>query len=123
MNEVEQMMCQSIKYELKRSVDEYENTKRTEWTKNHPGQCVLNGSQVWWTTLVEEAINGNSIVEYFSKSNDQLNDLVDLVRQPLTKQQKVTINALIVLDVHAKDVVEKLVKANITDIGAFEWIR
>ena len=23
MNEVEQMMCQSIKYELKRSVDEY----------------------------------------------------------------------------------------------------
>jgi dynein heavy chain len=24
--------------------------------------------------------------------------------------------------VHAKDVVEKLVLANITDIGAFEWI-
>lgn len=30
----------------------YPATKRTEWTKNHPGQCVLNGSQVWWTTLV-----------------------------------------------------------------------
>jgi len=39
-----------------------------------------------------------------------LNDLVELVRTPLTKQQKVTINALIVIDVHAKDVVEKLVK-------------
>jgi len=35
----------------------------------------------------------------------QLNDLVELVRQPLTKQQKTTINALIVIDVHAKDVV------------------
>lgn len=80
-------------------------TKRTEWTCNHPGQCILNGSQVWWTTLVEEAIKGNIVVDYFRKSTEQLNDLVDLVRQPLTKQQMVTINALIVLDVHAKDVV------------------
>jgi dynein heavy chain len=44
------------------------------------------------------------------------------VRQKLTKQQKVTINALIVLDVHAKDVVEKLVINNVNEVGAFEWI-
>ena len=44
------------------------------------------------------------------------------MRKPLTKQQKVTINALIVLDVHAKDVVEKLIIAEVKDIGAFEWI-
>lgn len=36
--------------------------------------------------------------------------------------QSITINALIVIDVHAKDVVEKLVEANIRDIAAFEWI-
>jgi dynein heavy chain len=41
------------------------------------------------------------------------------VRQPLTKQQQVTINALIVIDVHAKDVVEKLVIANVTDVASF----
>lgn len=34
----------------------------------------------------------------------------------------VTINALIVIDVHAKDVVELLEKENVTDVGAFEWI-
>lgn len=45
--------------------------------------------------------------------------MVELVRQPLTKQQQVTINALIVIDVHAKDVVEKLVIANITDVASF----
>lgn len=44
------------------------------------------------------------------------------MRQPLTKQQKVTINALIVIDVHAKDVVEKLVKEQVTDVSSFEWI-
>lgn len=119
MNEVENMMRESIKYELKRSVDLYPETKRTSWTCNHPGQCVLNGSQVWWTTLVEEAITKHSIRDYFQLSTEQLNDLVELVRQPLTKQQQVTINALIVIDVHAKDVVEKLVIADIQDIGAF----
>jgi dynein heavy chain len=105
MNEVENMMKDSIRYELKNSVDKYPLTKRTEWTCNHPGQCVLNGSQVWWTTLVEEAIKGHRIADYFRLSTEQLNDLVELVRQPLTKQQQVTINALIVIDVHAKDVV------------------
>ena len=105
MNEVEAMMRESIKYELKNSVDKYPDTKRTSWTCNHPGQCVLNGSQIWWTTLVEEAIKSKSIRKYFELSTSQLNDLVELVRQPLTKQQQVTINALIVIDVHAKDVV------------------
>lgn len=107
---------------MKNSVDKYPDTKRTQWTCNHPGQCVLNGSQVWWTTLVEEAIAKNDIRGYFNLSTEQLNDLVELVRQPLTKQQQVTINALIVIDVHAKDVVEKLVHADVNDVGAFEWI-
>ncbi len=34
----------------------------------------------------------------------------------------VTLNALIVIDVHAKDVVEKLVLNNVDSITAFEWI-
>lgn len=51
-----------------------------------------------------------------------MDNLVDLVRTKLSKQAKVTINALIVIDVHAKDVIEKIKKANVTDISAFEWI-
>jgi dynein heavy chain len=34
----------------------------------------------------------------------------------------ITINALIVIDVHAKDVVAKLVEGEIDDVNAFEWI-
>ena len=45
-----------------------------------------------------------------------------LVRQPLSKQAKLTLNALIVIDVHARDVVGKLVANEVDDVGAFEWI-
>ena len=38
-------------------------------------------------------------------SNKQLLDTVKLVRQRLTKLQTISLNALIVIDVHAKDVV------------------
>lgn len=34
----------------------------------------------------------------------------------------VTINALIVIDVHAKDVVQKMFESNVIDMFAFEWI-
>jgi dynein heavy chain len=34
----------------------------------------------------------------------------------------VTMNALIVIDVHAKDVVQKLYIENIKDPASFEWI-
>jgi dynein heavy chain len=45
-----------------------------------------------------------------------------LVRQKLTKNQIITVNALIVIDVHAKDVVANLAEQKIDDINAFEWI-
>ena len=44
------------------------------------------------------------------------------MRTGVSKLQRTTIGALVVLDVHAKDVVHNLWKANVTDVGAFEWI-
>jgi len=40
----------------------------------------------------------------------------------LTKLQAVTLNALIVIDVHAKDVVERLWQDNVMNKAEFEWI-
>jgi dynein heavy chain len=44
------------------------------------------------------------------------------VRAKLSKNQSVTLNALIVIDVHAKDVVDNLLRNNVSDLNAFEWI-
>ena len=52
----------------------------------------------------------------------QLLALTDLVRKPLTQLARLTLGALIVIDVHARDVVKTLADANISDETDFEWI-
>ena len=44
MGEVEDMMKQSVRGALLRSIEDYPKQKRHEWVLMHPGQCVLNGS-------------------------------------------------------------------------------
>ena len=66
---------------------------------------------------------GDGVKNYWDNYlTPQLGKLVELVRTKLSKQAQVTINALIVIDVHAKDVVENLWKNEISDVAAFEWI-
>lgn len=52
----------------------------------------------------------------------KLGDLVQLVRGDLSKMQRAVLSALIVIEVHAKDVVAKLVEQEVSSINAFEWI-
>lgn len=53
MNELEQMMKTTINHVMNNSVKDYSTKPRTTWVKDHPGQCVLNGSQCHWTLEVE----------------------------------------------------------------------
>ena len=84
----------------------------------------MNGSQVHWTTEVEQSfkIGLDGVKEYYDKLGRQLLDTVQLIRAKLTKLQSITLGALIVIDVHAKNVVERLVEERIDEVNAFEWI-
>lgn len=112
MGDLEKMMTTSVRNVLDVSIKEYAEVARTTWVRQHAGMCVLNGSQVHWTSDVEEAINkegGQGTKEYHSYLAKQLTESVVLVRQKLSKQEKLTLNALIVIDVHAMEVVNTLV--------------
>lgn len=50
-----------------------------------------------------------------------MNDLVELIRTDVTRNQRLKINTLIIVDVHARDIVDGFVRDSILDAREFEW--
>jgi hypothetical protein len=82
-------------------------------------QVVINGSQVHWTLDTEVLIRekGNEGVhEYYHQLVSQLNDMVYLIRGKLSKMARITIGALAVIDVHARDVMKSMAEAGVSKV-------
>ena len=46
----------------------------------------------------------------------------EIIRGNLTKMVRAKVVALVTIEIHARDVIEKLIKANCSDVNAFEWM-
>lgn len=105
-------------------LEAYINTPRKEWVRGWPGQAVLCVGQKYWTTYVHESIrNGQKAMEeYLEVNNKQIDEIVALVRGKLSKQNRVTLQAMIVLEVHARDVLFELCKNNVSSELDFNWL-
>jgi dynein heavy chain len=82
---------------------------------------ILACDQIYWSSETEDAIRQHKLQEYHQKCHQQLLDVTELVRMDLTKLQRVSLGALVTLDVHGRDVIENLVNANVQKEGDFEW--
>ena len=51
-----------------------------------------------------------------------LNKFSEMIRGNLTKIQRQKIVALVTIEVHARDVIEKMIKSGCGDVSAFEWL-
>lgn len=114
-------MIESMKEQTWQASEHYPKDVRPKWVFNWPGQIVQCVSCVQFTVEVEDAIKTNSISQYYEKCNEQILDLVKLVRLDHPRANTTTLEALIVLDVHARDIVALLQQKNVTDIGDFSW--
>ena len=122
LTEVERVMMASVREFLRLSIEAYPELKRPDWVLQWPGQVVIAGTQVYWAKEVEEAITAQTMVEYCDKMNADLADLVHLVRGKLTNLERMILSALIVIEVHARDVTLGLRDEKIESINEFEWI-
>uniref|UniRef100_A0A8C4W100 Dynein axonemal heavy chain 1 n=1 Tax=Gopherus evgoodei TaxID=1825980 RepID=A0A8C4W100_9SAUR len=119
--EVEKSMKASVRDNIERSIRVYPHvrTPRSSWVLQWPGQVTIAGCQTYWTKEVSEALE--PVLTSFPFLA-QLSDLVALVRGKLSRMQRTVLSALIVIEVHAKDVAAKLIEENVMSENDFEWI-
>ncbi|PVD24893.1 hypothetical protein C0Q70_15383 [Pomacea canaliculata] len=109
-------------YEMGRSAFVWAVTPRRQWVLQWPGQVVLASSQTHWTVEVTNAISYGGLQAYLGKSNKQVEEIVQMVRGRLSKMARITLEALIVIDVHARDVIATLHKQQARSPLDFSWI-
>nr|XP_031846529.1 dynein heavy chain 3, axonemal-like isoform X2 [Nomia melanderi] len=122
LSQVEKLMVASLRDIAEESVIAYFTVPRDEWIFSWPGQIVICASQVHWTSEVCESFEARSTADYLLQCNAQIEDAVALVRGKLDTGARITMNALIVIDVHARDVVRLLVDKRVDHALDFDWI-
>ncbi|VVC38387.1 Dynein heavy chain, domain-2,Dynein heavy chain domain,Dynein heavy chain, P-loop containing D4 domain,P- [Cinara cedri] len=122
--DLEISMKLTVREITEKSLIAYLNTERQEWVIQWPGQVVLAVSCTHWTSEVTKAIESypRGLSRYLNKCNDQISQIIKLVRGVLSIQTRLTLGALVVTDVHAKDVVEDLLTKKVRKPNDFNWL-
>jgi len=85
------------------------------------------GTQIYWTEETEKSLEEfeggqeDSVKRYLAVCNSRLSALIQLVLGQLTSGDRCKIISLITLDVHGRDVVQKLIDEKTEGPGAFLW--
>ena len=123
--EFEDVMKLSLHKVTQEAVASYPTSTRERWILDWPGQVVLCGSQVHWTREVAQAIRDKGVKglrDYGEKCSKQLASIVGMVRGELTKLERATLGSLVVIDVHARDVVVQMADAGVSSETDFNWL-
>ena len=97
-------------------LSDIKKTDYNEWILQHPGQVVLTISQVIYTRQVNETLDSssNDIDSAFIKIRDQMiatiNNVCSLVFAQVEQDKLMTVEALLTLQVHWRDIFETLIK-------------
>ncbi|CAF2140297.1 unnamed protein product [Rotaria magnacalcarata] len=127
LNRLLEKQCETVRYHLTEAVGAYEEKPRDQWIMDFQAQIALTGSQVWWTVEVcaafaklEEGYE-NALKDFYRKQVSQLNALIIHLLTELTPNDRQKIMTICTIDVHARDVVLKLVGTKCESVNDFMW--
>ncbi|GFH22123.1 uncharacterized protein HaLaN_19537 [Haematococcus lacustris] len=135
LNRVEEAMFATTKKHLYKVLEDSKGpkcalraaTKKEKWVKDNQGQMIITAGQIVWTFECEKALgdleNARRAVKALKKKwVSYLNKLTAVTRSKLNKVERNKVVSLITIEVHARDVIEKLSKSNCTSVNDFEWV-
>ncbi|KAL6757976.1 dynein heavy chain, N-terminal region 1-domain-containing protein, partial [Haematococcus lacustris] len=127
MMAVETEMRRTLYQITKEGVFYYAKTQRTKWIGDNLGMVTLVGSQIWWTWETEDVFrrvregSKHAMKDFAAKLTGQLTELTTMVRSNLSNEVRKKVNTLIIIDVHARDIIDTFVRDSIMDAREFAW--
>ncbi|XP_006898632.1 PREDICTED: LOW QUALITY PROTEIN: dynein heavy chain 9, axonemal [Elephantulus edwardii] len=128
LNHVLTHMKATVRHEMTEGVMAYEEKPREQWLFDYPAQVALTCTQIWWTTEVgiafarlEEGYE-NAMKDYYKKQVAQLKTLITMLIGQLSKGDRQKIMTICTIDVHARDVVAKMIAQKVDNAQAFLWL-
>ncbi|KAH0629591.1 hypothetical protein JD844_011790, partial [Phrynosoma platyrhinos] len=128
LNSVLDHMRATVRHEMTEAMMASEEKSREQWLFDYPAQVALTCTQVWWTTEVgiafarlEEGYE-NAMKEYYKKQVTQLNTLITMLIGQLSKGDRQKIMTICTIDVHARDVVAKMIAQKVDNAQVFLWL-
>uniref|UniRef100_A0A671VTL3 Dynein axonemal heavy chain 17 n=1 Tax=Sparus aurata TaxID=8175 RepID=A0A671VTL3_SPAAU len=128
LNRVLDTMRSTVRHEMTEAVTTYEDKPREQWLFDYPAQVALTCTQIWWTSDVgmafarlEEGYD-NAMKEYYKKQVSQLNTLISMLIGQLTPGDRQKVMTICTIDVHARDVVAKMIAQKVENSQAFVWL-
>jgi dynein heavy chain len=127
---IQEMMVKSLYDSAKQALLEYPNDdplNREKWLFGYNAQNILLIDLVKWTEGVTEAVLNEEknpkqgVAAYEAFMREMITKMVAIVRKDLTILQRTLMGALIVLDVHARDVVTELLEKGVKNLNDFEF--
>uniref|UniRef100_A0A8C4U9P4 Dynein axonemal heavy chain 17 n=1 Tax=Falco tinnunculus TaxID=100819 RepID=A0A8C4U9P4_FALTI len=122
-----QGMRSTLRHLIPEAMVTYEEKPREQWVFDYPAQVALTCTQIWWTTEVGIAFSRleegyeNAMRNYNKKQITQLNALISLLTGNLTARDRMKIMTICTIDIHARDVVAKMILEKVFSAQAFTW--
>ncbi|XP_035866411.1 dynein heavy chain 11, axonemal isoform X1 [Phyllostomus discolor] len=126
--QLEQTMQETVRHSITEAIAAYEEKPRELWIFDFPAQVALTSSQIWWTTDVGIAFSRleegyeTALKDFHKKQVSQLNALIALLLGELPPGDRQKVMTVCTIDVHARDVVAKLISQKVVSPQAFAWL-
>lgn len=125
--EVEKNMKNTLKAIYVSALKEFETCERKQWLFKWPAQISVVCEQTLWTnsvvkSILESKTEPESYKKLLHKLEEELYEIVELVRKESNRKNNITLGVLVVIEVHAKDVLHKLWKDEVNELQDFEWL-
>ena len=129
-------MIQTLQEQLRVSVKRYPTQDRVEWLL-HQGankepqdaaQLALLTSGMFYVKEVYKVFedmssgNKNAMKDYSEKVIEQLGKLIVKTRTKLVKRDRTRVMCMITMDTHSRDAVDKLIREDVQQATAFQWM-